>query len=382
MVRGCSEIGILGPVVGVIGTLMAGEAIKIIAAGQHLPAPTSLSSSGAGTFTSASTSTDRNETTHTTTTTTTTIKPPPPHTMLLYNTYASDPRSMFRTITLRGRRKDCLACGDDEALAKRGLTRITADTIAGKSRMDYQAFCGVVAEGDADNVRLLDDERRIGAREFLEQLLSADSSSDSSPSSSTTSSWMARTTGRGRPIVVDVREEHEYELGAKVPGSVNIPISRILRTGGGGGGGGGVFDRLLTRLVELEPKVDNVQEEDDKEEEGKEPVPSASASASVYFVCQRGNDSQIAAQKLIEYYTKAQAEEAAAQRKSNKHKTETQIQTQEEAAAAADAAETKATATAKTQTKTKTTTPRWAWIGDVKGGFVAMERFASSYSRA
>ena len=35
-VRGCSEIGILGPVVGTIGTLMAGEAIKIISSGGHL----------------------------------------------------------------------------------------------------------------------------------------------------------------------------------------------------------------------------------------------------------------------------------------------------------------------------------------------------------
>ncbi|KAK5273028.1 glycerol-3-phosphate dehydrogenase [Exophiala xenobiotica] len=348
MVRGCSEIGILGPVVGVIGTLMAGEAIKIIAAGQHLSAPADLSSPGAGTFTSASTPTDRNETTHTTPTTTTTMKPPPRHTMLLYNTYASDPRSMFRTITLRGRRKDCLACGDDEALAKRGLTRITADTIAGEGRLDYQAFCGVA---DNDDVRLLDDERRIGAREFLEQL--------DSPDSTSSSSWMARKTGRGRPIVVDVREEHEYELGAKVPGSVNIPISRILRAGGGGGGGG-VFDRLLTRLVEPEPNVDNVQ---DVEEEGREePVlTSASASASVYFVCQRGNDSQIAAQKLIEYTTET---EGAAE-----PTTETE-----------GAAETTATTAT-----TATTTPlssTWGWIGDVKGGFLAMERFARSQSQS
>ncbi|KAK5461135.1 glycerol-3-phosphate dehydrogenase [Exophiala xenobiotica] len=335
MVRGCSEIGILGPVVGVIGTLMAGEAIKIIAAGQHLKsAPTDLSSSGAGTFTSGSTPTDRNETTHTKTTTTTTIKPPPRHTMLLYNTYASDPRSMFRTITLRGRRKDCLACGDDEALTKKGLTRITADTIAGEGRLDYQAFCGMA---DNDDVRLLDDERRIGAREFLEQL-------DSSSSSST---WMARKTGTGRPVVVDVREEHEYELGAKVPGSVNIPISRILRTGGRGGG---VFDRLLTRLVETEPKVDNIEDQDDKEEEEEEeeqePVPSA--SASVYFVCQRGNDSQIAAQKLIEYTTET---EGAAE------------------------PTTEGAAEITTATTTKKT---WGWIGDVKGGFLAMERFAHS----
>lgn len=337
MVRGCSEIGILGPVVGVIGTLMAGEAIKIIAAGQHQQQqhlhPTDLSSSVTVADAVAGAEADGNA--YETTRTKTRIQTPS-HTMLLYNTYASDPRSMFRTITLRGRRKDCLACGDDDdALAKKGLSRITADTIA-QGRLDYQAFCGVAE----DDVRLLDEKRRVGAREFLEQL-----------SSSSTS----RKTGR--PIVVDVREEHEFDLGAKVSGSVNIPISRILRAGGGG-----AFDRLRG-LAGMEHKVEGKLDEEGKEthnfsdtkprdaqdemedenhrthdgtalKQERSPVP-------IYFVCHRGNDSQIAAQKLIEH---TEAEEAAA--------------------------------APTTTTEARTTTARWGWIGDVKGGFVAMERFA------
>ncbi|KAI1614105.1 molybdopterin biosynthesis protein MoeB [Exophiala viscosa] len=241
MVRGCSEIGILGPVVGTIGTLMAGEAIKIIARGGHLVG-------GAG----HEQEQKQNE-----------GKAPTPHTMLLYNTYAADPKGMFRTITLRGRRKDCLACGDDEALAKKGL--------------DYQAFCGVV-----EDVKVLDDERRIDAADLLRG---------------------------GKPgLVVDVREEHEYELGTKVDGSVNIPISKILRLGGG------AFD-------ELERLRDGTEQE--------------RGSIPVYFVCQRGNDSQIAAQKLIERVRADNGSESMS---------------------------------------------KWGWIGDVKGGFLAMEKFAVSTS--
>ena len=81
--------------------------------------------------------------------------------MLLYNTFASDPRHQFRTIILRGRRKDCVACGDDEVLASKNLTRITAETIS-QGRMDYVAFCGVL-----EDVKVLGEENRIDAKEFL-----------------------------------------------------------------------------------------------------------------------------------------------------------------------------------------------------------------------
>jgi rhodanese-related sulfurtransferase len=69
------------------------------------------------------------------------------------------------------------------------------------------------------------------------------------------------------------------------------------------------------------------EERGDKEEE----------PPSVYFVCQRGNDSQIAAQKLIE---SVQAETAGVDQASRGRR-------------------------------------KWGWIGDVKGGFLAMERHVS-----
>ncbi|KAK4936877.1 glycerol-3-phosphate dehydrogenase [Elasticomyces elasticus] len=357
MVRGCSEIGILGPVVGVIGTLMAGEAIKIIARGGHIVGEVQEQELAEG-------------------------KAPTPHTMLLYNTYAADPKGMFRTITLRGRRKDCLACGDSEALAKKGQSRITAETIA-RGRLDYQAFCGVM-----EDVKVLDDESRVDATDFLG--------------------------GENPGLVVDVREEHEYELGTKVEGSVNIPISRILRLGGGAfdelerlrgspagpgvqssgsrtGPDGGMVDNEShiptmngpdrgtinqeTHISEIHSGIHETtvrgggmvnqethvpvsegvspdggmlspeshipltrQSESDfpdppQEVQTREGAEQQRDSTPVYFVCQRGNDSQIAAQRLIERVR------------------------------ADNGSESKSI---------------WGWIGDVKGGFLAMEKFAGS----
>lgn len=280
MVRGCSEIGILGPVVGAIGTLMAGEAIKLVVAGAHLPhhrVPVAKS------------------------------KPQP--TMLLYNTYSADPRGVFRTITLRGRRKDCLACGDDEALARKSLTRITADVIA-RGSLDYQAFCGVL-----EDVRVLGKESRIEAGDFLGE---------------------QRREEKG--LVIDVREEHEYELGAKVRGSLNIPLSRILRRGD-------AFDSLISGGGPVESGFAgqdlNTDLDLDQRERGQ--------PTSIYFVCQRGNDSQIAAQKLIERIASA---------RQGKPGVDGEI----------DAA--------------PTTIRSWGWIGDVKGGFVAMERYANANTNA
>ncbi|KIX93348.1 uncharacterized protein Z520_10991 [Fonsecaea multimorphosa CBS 102226] len=421
-VRGCSEIGILGPVVGVIGTLMAGEAIKIITSGGHLSPQTTAGQSVDNTRALGGTPGQERQ-----------------HTMLLYNTYAADPRSMFRTIGMRGRRKDCVACGDDEALTTKGLSKITAEVIS-HGRVDYQAFCGVL-----EDVTLLSDNNRIHARDFLREHAEAEAQQDQ--------------TGRrkGKPIVVDVREEHEYELGPKVRDSVNIPISQILRHGSQAfgvleselepnpppdmGPDGGLIDQEshipVTRRHESYPTRPRGQSDQipptPARETGPDPAPDMGPDGgminpeshipvtrrqdsfptkpsgqsdqipptparetgdplpdlgpdeglvnqeshipvtrrhdsyptkpkgqsneippsparetgddtgedqqypSVYFVCQRGNDSQIAAQKLIE---KVESEAAAEQGAVRKKK--------------------------------------WGWIGDVKGGFLAMERHARS----
>ncbi|RMD42184.1 hypothetical protein DV735_g2929, partial [Chaetothyriales sp. CBS 134920] len=204
-VRSCSEIGILGPVVGAVGTLMATEAIKVIVQGVD-------GGYGRG------------------------RKP----TMLLYSAWSADPKNMFRTIGLRGRRSDCVACGDD---------KLTGQSIE-EGRIDYISFCG----GPPQDVKLLTGEHRIDA-------------GDNSRA----------------PLIVDVREEIEFEIGAKVKGSVNIPISRILRDGGADSFAG----------------ITGLQQEE--EEGGGTDDCHLQEHPEVYFVCQRGNDSQIAAQKLIDW---------------------------------------------------------------------------------
>lgn len=395
MVRGCSEIGILGHVVGVIGVLMAGEAVKIISQGKHLSRPSSPATNQEANGTSAQVAQlDQRlqSQSHPPPSSTPNPSPKQQHTMLLYNTFATDPRHQFRTIILRGRRKDCLACGDDAVLASKNMTRITAESIL-QGRMDYVAFCGVL-----EDVRVLGDENRIDASEFLEL--------QHHESAKKQRNWCGRgrhaSHRRKRPLVVDVREEHEVELGPKLQGSVNIPLSRILRHGGR------AFDDLHARtlrldmdvlhdttngnlcegrqggMVDQESHIPGVTQQQESAAAGgmvdqESHIPTAirgsdaypqgplpplgegdsgdgqlhdydglengggeeedaddeeNAGWPVYFVCQRGNDSQLAAQKLLERI-RAEKEDS---------------------------------------NKDITGKGHWGWVGDVKGGFVAMER--------
>ncbi len=242
MVRGCSEIGILGPVVGCVGTLMASEAIRLVVHGAH---------DG-----EVEVKEDR--------------KP----SMLLYNAWPAHPKSMFRTIMLAGRRKGCASCGDEEILSKQGKEKVTRAVLE-RGNMDYEAWCGRV-----EDVRVLGHDKRVGADEFLRRL-----------------------GGTKRLKVVDVREENEFVLGPKVRGAVQIPFSRISRDAED------AFNRLK----------DDEADDNDKE---------ARSSAAIYFVCQRGNDSQIAAQKLMDL------DERVGRRRD--------------------------------------------WVGDVEGGFVAMDKHYES----
>jgi adenylyltransferase and sulfurtransferase len=211
MVLGCSEIGVLGPVVGVIGVLMAGEAIRLIVAQDE----------------------EEREA----------FKP----SLLLYNAFSRESRGRFRAVGLRGRRIGCAACGADDDMSS-GEERITMERFR-EGRVDYEAFCGRLQE-----VKILGKGERVSAREFLKLLGGGEE-------------------GRA-PIVVDVREENEVELGPKISGSLNIPFSRILRHGVGVG-------------EDVFHAITNARENGDE----KRPV---------YFLCQRGNDSQIAARKMMD----------------------------------------------------------------------------------
>ena len=153
-VLSCGEGGILGPVVGVMGVLMATEAIKII--------------------------------TNTPTQDSTRVHPR----MLLYSAYSDPP---FRSIRLKGKRRDCTSCGATPSISTQSLH---------EGSIDYVAFCGTA------NRPVLPAEQRISAREYSRLVHDAEDINDI--------------------ITVDVRPETEYGI-CHLPQSVNISLSDIQR---------------------------------------------------------------------------------------------------------------------------------------------------------
>lgn len=115
----CAEGGILGPVVGTMGTLQALEAIKILTS-DPLTASTNI----------------------------------PEPSLLLFSGYGSPP---FRSIRLRKRRKGCAACGEKPSISLQSLK---------SGSMDYVQFCGSLAPVD-----LLAPEDRISATTYKNTIL-------------------------------------------------------------------------------------------------------------------------------------------------------------------------------------------------------------------
>jgi len=184
-VVGCGEGGILGPVVGTMGVLQALETLKVI----------------------------------------TREAPPEKNMMLLFSGMAETP---FRSIRMRGKRKDCFACGENPGLTLEGL----------KTSMDYVQFCGVRRP-----VSLLQPEERVSVKDYAESIM-----------------------GKGH-VLLDVREKELFGL-CHLAGAVNIPIGRFMNYRG---------DEVPDWVTGTIP--------------GGEPI---------YVVCRVGNDSQIAAQKLMD----------------------------------------------------------------------------------
>jgi adenylyltransferase and sulfurtransferase len=113
----CADRGVLGPVPGVIGTLQALEAIKLVAR----------------------------------------VGEPLTQRLLIYS--ALEPR--VTVVRLRARRADCAACGEAGALRVCG----------GPARYDYTAFTGGQAMVEAaPTVQLLPSERRLTPAELRDML--------------------------------------------------------------------------------------------------------------------------------------------------------------------------------------------------------------------
>ena len=108
MVTNCSDAGVLGPVVGVIGSLQAVEVIKI------------ATSAGC----------------------------PFSGRLVLYDGLDG----MFRCVKVRGRQKNCAVCGDSPSIT---------------SLIDYEFFCGVASAGDkCHNLNILSPAERTKASEY------------------------------------------------------------------------------------------------------------------------------------------------------------------------------------------------------------------------
>ena len=122
-VTGCGEGGILGPVVGVMGVLMALEAIKVITC------KTAASDKETNGVTEQSTD--------------------EPATMLLFSAYSNPP---FRNIRLRGKRPRCMSCSAKPAITEEFLRLGT---------LDYTIFCGTTSP-----VCILGEDERISAKDL------------------------------------------------------------------------------------------------------------------------------------------------------------------------------------------------------------------------
>lgn len=192
-VTSCGEGGILGPVVGVMGVLQALEALKILAAGLHVPLSSSALPSEA--------------------------EPPPQPTLLTFSAAAVGAPS-FRALKMRRRRRDCFACGEAG-----GAANLTLDTLRSGS-LDYLAFCG----GMSAPVKVLGAAQRISANEARERLLLRASEAEDGKK-------------KKEILLLDVREKELYDI-AHIEGAVNVPYSRVqssasrragvVKEGGGG----------------------------------------------------------------------------------------------------------------------------------------------------
>lgn len=165
----CGEGGVLGPVVGTMGVLQALEAVKIIAAGLHVPPQEAAVGDGASSSASMA-----------------------PPTLLLFSAAAVGAPS-FRSVRMRGRRKGCFACS--------AASTLTLDTLRSGS-LDYVQFCG----GLSGPVALLKPDERISATEY---------------------SRLTEKEG-GEHLLLDVREKENFDI-CSIEGAINIPYSRFQR---------------------------------------------------------------------------------------------------------------------------------------------------------
>lgn len=168
----CGEGGILGPVVGVMGVLMAMECLKIILHGKPLEKHTATEKSAKvnGSQRHATPENDGER-----------------PSLLLYSAFSSP---TFRSVRLRGQRKGCISCSDESKIFRETLE---------SGFLDYEEFCGV-----SNPVDILSDADRLSPAAYHKLRES-----------------------RADPyILVDVREKVQSDI-CPLPTSINIPYTEF-----------------------------------------------------------------------------------------------------------------------------------------------------------
>ena len=207
----CGDGGVLGPVVGVMGVLQALEAIKIITASPRLPPDAGQPGRQ-------------------------TPKPLDAPSLLLFSAYGSQP---FRSVRLRSRRPNCMACSATPLVSLQSLL---------SGSLDYVQFCGVTQPS-----QLLCEVERISA-EHLKTLIDRRASDY---------------------LLVDVREKVQYDI-CHLAGSVNVPISDLTAGKASLATPANAQNAALCWF------------------------PSGPPETPIYVVCRLGNDSQLAVRRFKE----------------------------------------------------------------------------------
>lgn len=227
-VQSCSDSGILGPAVGVMGVLMASQVIKMLTQfavcqeNQRLMWKSPTGSS----------------------------------TLLLYSAYDETP---FRTTFLGMKpRNNCPACSECPSITRESFS---------SGSLDYAVFCGL-----SEPVQILPDHYRYSAEAFHK--LVGDG-------------WYLLEEGKGWDdypnfphdgryyIIVDVREKQDFDM-CHIKGSLNLPYSMIDRALREPGWLAKERDknRTFNRIWQVEKQL------------------NLSKGTDCFFVCRYGNDSQ------------------------------------------------------------------------------------------
>ncbi|KAI9739573.1 MAG: Urmylation protein [Cirrosporium novae-zelandiae] len=189
----CADGGILGPVVGTMGVLQALEAIKVLIAKQRTQLPS----------------------------------------LTLFSSFSTP---QFRSVKLRPRRTNCLACSSNSSVSASALS---------SGYLNYANFCGV-----KNPVKLLSEEERVSAEQYSEQRKHQQAH-----------------------LLIDVREPAQFSI-CHLDNSINIPWSSFQSHTLGAA--------KETRNEELPQWMPDFLQQD----------------SPIFVVCRLGNDSQLAVHRL------------------------------------------------------------------------------------